>query len=62
MTTSVPRLSVVVRKCYGAAAFVMLQTRSQDGDVVLALEGSRIAVMGFDAARQLVFRDAGASR
>ncbi len=58
MSTSVPRLSVVVRKCYGAAAFVMLQTRSQDGDVVLALEGSRIAVMGFDAARQLVFRDA----
>jgi acetyl-CoA carboxylase carboxyltransferase component len=58
MTTSVPRLSVVVRKCYGAAAFVMLQTRSQDGDVVLALEGSRIAVMGFDAARQLVLRDA----
>lgn len=59
MSTSVPRLSVVVRKCYGAAAFVMLQTRSQDGDVVLALEGCRIAVMGFDAARQLVFRDAG---
>lgn len=58
MTTGVPRLSVVVRKCYGAAAFVMLQTRSQEGDVVLALEDSRIAVMGFDAAREMVFGDA----
>jgi acetyl-CoA carboxylase carboxyltransferase component len=57
MYTAVPRLSVVVRKCYGAAAFVMLQTRSQEGDVVLALEGSRIAVMGFDAARHVVYAD-----
>ena len=57
MATRSPRLSVVVRKCYGAAAFVMLQTRSQDGDVVLALEGSRIAIMGFDAAREMVFGD-----
>ena len=55
MYTAVPRLSVVVRKCYGAAAFVMLQTRSQEGDVVLALEGSHIAVMGFEAARHVVF-------
>lgn len=58
MYTSVPRLSVVVRKCYGAAAFVMLQTKSQEGDVVLALEGSRIAVMGFDAAKHVVYPDA----
>ena len=58
MYTSVPRLSVVLRKCYGAAAFVMLQTKSQDGDVVLALEGSRIAVMGFEAARHVVYGDA----
>jgi acetyl-CoA carboxylase carboxyltransferase component len=61
MQTQVPRLSVVVRKCYGAAAFLMLQTRAQDGDVALALEGSRIAVMGFDAARHLVYQDATAS-
>jgi acetyl-CoA carboxylase carboxyltransferase component len=58
MQTRVPRLSVVLRRCYGAAAFLMLQTRSQDGDVALALEGSRIAVMGFDAARHLVYQDA----
>lgn len=55
MVTSVPRLSVVVRKCYGAAAFVMMQSKSQDGDVVLALPTSRIAVMGFDAARHVVY-------
>jgi acetyl-CoA carboxylase carboxyltransferase component len=55
MQTQVPRLSVVVRKCYGAAAFLMLQTRAQDGDVALALEGSRIAPMGFDAARHLIY-------
>lgn len=58
MYTSVPRLSVVVRKCYGAAAFVMMQTRSQDGDVVLALPSSRIAVMGFDAAKHVVYPNA----
>jgi acetyl-CoA carboxylase carboxyltransferase component len=58
MQTRVPRLSVVVRKCYGAAAFLMLQTRAQDGDVALALEGSRVAVMGFEAARPLVYPDA----
>jgi propionyl-CoA carboxylase beta chain len=58
MQTRVPRLSVVVRKCYGAAAFLMLQTRAQEGDVALALDGSRIAVMGFDAARHLVYPDA----
>jgi len=57
MQTQVPRLSVVVRKCYGAAAFLMLQTRAQDGDVALALEGSRIAVMGFDAARHLIYQE-----
>ncbi len=57
MQTRVPRVSVVVRRCYGAAAFLMLQTRSQDGDVVLALEQGRIAVMGFDAASHLVYQD-----
>lgn len=60
MQTRVPRLSVVARKCYGAAAFLMLQTRAQDGDVALALAGSRIAVMGFDAARSMIYPDAAA--
>lgn len=54
MRTAVPRVSVVVRRCYGAAAFLMMQTRGQDGDLVLALPGARIAVMGYDAAKHLV--------
>jgi acetyl-CoA carboxylase carboxyltransferase component len=55
MQTRVPRVSVVVRRCYGAAAFVMLQSRAQGGDLVLALEGARIAAMGFDAAKHIVY-------
>lgn len=46
MQTQVPRLSVVVRKCYGAAAFLMMQTHSQEGDLVLALETASLGVMG----------------
>lgn len=46
MQTRVPRLSVIVRKCYGAAAFLMMQTRSQNGDLVLALETASLGVMG----------------
>jgi acetyl-CoA carboxylase carboxyltransferase component len=57
MQTRVPRLSVVVRRCYGAAAFLMLQSRAQGGDLVLALPGARIATMGFDAAKHMVYRD-----
>jgi acetyl-CoA carboxylase carboxyltransferase component len=57
MQTRVPRLSVVVRRCYGAAAFLMLQTRAQGGDLVLALAGARIATMGFDAAKHMVYKD-----
>lgn len=55
MQTGVPRISVVVRRCYGAAAFVMMQARSQGGDLVLALEGASIAVMGFRAAKSMVY-------
>jgi acetyl-CoA carboxylase carboxyltransferase component len=57
MQTHVPRLSLVVRRCYGAAAFVMLQSRAQGGDLVLALEGARIATMGFDAAKHMIYPD-----
>ncbi|WP_133128311.1 acyl-CoA carboxylase subunit beta [Legionella nagasakiensis] len=53
MQTMVPRISVVVRKCYGAAAFLMMQTKSQHGDLVLALESSHIGIMS-DAASSKV--------
>lgn len=57
LRTRVAKYSVVVRRCYGAAAFVMMQTAAQGGSLVLALERSRIAIMGFHAAKDLVYRD-----
>jgi acetyl-CoA carboxylase carboxyltransferase component len=57
MQTSVARISVVLRRCYGAAAFLMMQTASQEGDLVLAVENSKIAIMGFDAARHVLFKN-----
>ncbi|KTD74624.1 carboxyl transferase domain-containing protein [Legionella waltersii] len=45
MQTRVPRLSLIVRKCYGAAGFLMMQTRSQNGDLVLALESANLGIM-----------------
>jgi len=50
MQTQVPRLSVIVRKAYGAAAFLMMQTRAQGGDLVLALQESKIGAMGQKAS------------
>lgn len=49
MQTTVPRLSLIVRKCYGAAAFLMMQTRAHDGDGVLALKQAQVGVMGQQA-------------
>ncbi|OIQ15537.1 MAG: hypothetical protein BM556_18025 [Bacteriovorax sp. MedPE-SWde] len=54
MQTNVPRISVVVRKCYGAAAFILMQTKNQGGDVVMALENSRVAIMGYDGAQSML--------
>lgn len=53
MQTMVPRMSLVVRKCYGAAAFLMMQTKAQGGDLVLALEGSTIGAMGSAASSKV---------
>lgn len=52
MQTRVPRMSVVVRKCYGAAAFLMMQTVSQNGDLVLALETANLGVMGKETTKK----------
>jgi acetyl-CoA carboxylase carboxyltransferase component len=51
--TRVPRFSVVIRKCYGAAAYLMMQTKAQGGNGVLALETARIAIMGYEAAKNM---------
>lgn len=53
MQTRVPRMSVIVRKCYGAAAFLMMQTRSQEGDLVLALESASLGVMGRETTSKI---------
>ncbi|WP_454782031.1 acyl-CoA carboxylase subunit beta [Legionella sp. WA2022007384] len=53
MQTRVPRMSVVVRKCYGAAAFLMMQTASQQGDLVLALETATLGVMGKETTKKV---------
>lgn len=43
--TDVPRISLVVRKCFGGA-FVMLQARQADGDRVLAYPTAEIGIAG----------------
>lgn len=53
MQTRVPRLSVVIRKCFGAAAFLMMQTHAQKGDLVLSLESAEIGVMAEETTRQV---------
>lgn len=62
MQTTTPRLSVVVRRCYGAAAFLMMQTKSQGGDIVLALEEARIGIMGYAGAKTMIYPDDGKNR
>jgi len=57
MQTRVPRVSVVVRKCYGAAAFLLMQTKSQNGDLVLALETASLGVMGKDTTKKVQTKD-----
>lgn len=57
MQTRVPRLSVVVRKCYGAAAFLLMQTKSQNGDLVLALETASLGVMGKETTKKVQTKD-----
>lgn len=57
MQTRTARLSVIVRKCYGAAAFLMMQTESQGGDLVLALESAHVGVMGEKINSQVVQAD-----
>ncbi|TAL61656.1 MAG: acetyl CoA carboxylase subunit alpha [Legionella sp.] len=53
MQTRVPRMSVVIRKCFGAAAFLMMQTKSQEGDLVLALDSANLGVMGKETTRKV---------
>ena len=57
MKTRSPKVSVTLRKCYGAAAIVLSQTRKWRGDLHLSLDSARTAVMGYHAAKRVVFKD-----
>ncbi|MFC3979710.1 acyl-CoA carboxylase subunit beta [Streptosporangium jomthongense] len=52
---TVPRVSVVLRKAYGGA-YIVMDSRSIGVDVAFAWPGNEIAVMGADAAANVVFR------
>lgn len=57
MKTRSPKIGVTLRKCYGAAAIVLSQGRKWKGDVQLCLDTARTAVMGYHAAKRVVFKD-----
>lgn len=52
---TVPRVSVVLRKSYGGA-YIVMDSRSIGADLVLAWPGNEIAVMGAEAAANVIFR------
>jgi acetyl-CoA carboxylase carboxyltransferase component len=52
---TVPRISVVLRKAYGGA-YIVMDSRSIGADVALAWPTNEIAVMGAEAAVDVVFR------
>jgi acetyl-CoA carboxylase carboxyltransferase component len=52
---SVPRVQVVLRKAYGGA-YIVMDSKAIGADVSLAWPGNEIAVMGAEAAADLVFR------
>ncbi|MFA5583086.1 MAG: carboxyl transferase domain-containing protein [Bacteriovoracaceae bacterium] len=58
MLMRVPRISIVMRRCYGAAAFLMLQNSlNPKNDLKIALPDSKIAIMGYAAARSNIYSD-----
>jgi acetyl-CoA carboxylase carboxyltransferase component len=52
---TVPRISVVLRKAYGGA-YIVMDSSSIGADVALAWPSNEIAVMGAEAAANVVFR------
>ncbi|PCG87289.1 methylmalonyl-CoA carboxyltransferase [Streptomyces sp. WZ.A104] len=52
---TVPRISVVLRKAYGGA-YIVMDSRSIGTDLALAWPTNEIAVMGAEAAADVVFR------
>lgn len=52
---TVPRIQVIVRKAYGGA-YIVMDSRSIGADLSFAWPGNEIAVMGADAAANVIFR------
>jgi acetyl-CoA carboxylase carboxyltransferase component len=52
---TVPKLTVITRKAYGGA-YIVMSSKHLRGDVNLAWPGAEIAVMGPDAAVNIIFR------
>ncbi|MFE4462683.1 carboxyl transferase domain-containing protein, partial [Nocardia tengchongensis] len=52
---TVPRVSVVLRKSYGGA-YIVMDSRSIGADLALAWPSNEIAVMGAEAAANVIFR------
>ncbi|WP_414636331.1 acyl-CoA carboxylase subunit beta [Actinophytocola sp.] len=52
---TVPRISVIVRKAYGGA-YIVMDSRSIGADLVFAWPANEIAVMGPEAAVDIIFR------
>ncbi|HHV78276.1 MAG TPA: methylmalonyl-CoA carboxyltransferase [Firmicutes bacterium] len=53
---TVPKVTVIVRKAYGGA-YIAMCSRHLGGDVVYALPTAEIAVMGPEAAANIIFRN-----
>ncbi|MDV6012200.1 acyl-CoA carboxylase subunit beta [Haloechinothrix sp. LS1_15] len=54
-TATVPRVQVIVRKAYGGA-YIVLDSRSVGADLSFAWPGNEVAVMGSEAAVNIIFR------
>ncbi len=53
--STVPRVSVVLRKAFGGA-YIVMNSRSIGADAVLAWPGAQLAVMGAEGAADIIFR------
>jgi propionyl-CoA carboxylase beta chain len=54
---TVPKVSVITRKAYGGA-FIVMSSKSLRGDINYAWPTAEVAVMGPDAAVNIIFKDA----
>lgn len=52
---TIPKLTVILRKAYGGA-YIVMSSKHMRGDINLAWPGAEIAVMGPDAAVNIIFR------